>query len=254
MHLVGSAQGLSAGASVRMQGIYVGDVTDVHMEYDAKTRQLNIPVTLELEPQRVRIVNSDLHATGFDARAYAAFDAFVARGLRARLASGNMLTGQKIVSLDFLPNLPKAALITGGLYPEIPAAESSDVDTVLQSADDLLKSLKVASQSLNGLITSPALKRSLVSLDTTLHDASIHTGPLLANLRAVTKSADATLRQATSTLAVTGAAVGSEDNGGDLAGTLRAFKESARSLRALTDYLENHPEALIQGKPARGDK
>jgi hypothetical protein len=28
------------------------------------------------------------------------------------------------------------------------------------------------------------------------------------------------------------------------------LKQAARSLRALTDYLESHPESLIQGKSA----
>ena len=257
IHLKGSAQGLSPGASVRMFGIYVGEVTDVHMEYDDSTQTMSVPVTFELEPQRVKMINTkEPPDVRFEQRSYDAFATFVARGLRARLGSGNLVTGQKIISLDFLPDTGKAHLITGGAYPEIPTVASTDVDSVVQSANGLLKSLQGTSAALNRTITAPEVKRSLVSLDHTLanldhvtHEASAQTGPLLENLRAVSKSADETLRQASATLAVTGDAFGSEPaHGGDLAGTLKELKDAARSLHALTDYLEAHPESLVRGK------
>jgi paraquat-inducible protein B len=258
LHLVGSAQGLSVGAVVRMRGIYVGEVTDVHMEYDAATKQSTIPVTFEVEPQRIRILNSDTAEAGFEQRAYAAFRDFVERGLRARLASGNLLTGQKIISLDYFPDAPKATLIETTPHPEIPTIESDDLDSLMQSAKTLLGTLQGTVEALNQIVTSPSLKRSLASLDRALanvdrltHDASLQVGPLLTSLRTASKSADQTLKQATSTLAVAGDALGSEgDSGGDLAGTLTEFKQAARSLHVLTDYLENHPESLIRGKTA----
>ena len=261
LHLAGSAEGLSAGAVVRMRGIRIGEVTDVHMEYDAATHQMTVPVTIEIEPQRVRILHSDqseagLAAAGLEARSYAAFKLFVARGLRARLASGNLLTGQKIISLDFVQNAPAAGMIEGGLYPEIPMIASNDLDSIMQSAKTLLDGLQGTVAALNHIVTSPETKQSLRSLDRSLanldrltHDASVQTGPLLASLRLVSHSADQTLKQATTTLAVTGDAFGSEaDAGGDLAGTLNEVKQAARSLRALADYLEIHPESLIRGK------
>ena len=256
LHLTGSAEGLSAGASVRMRGVRVGEVTDVHMEYDAATGLLALPVTFTVEPERIRIVNGSASEPDFEARAYLAFKAFVEKGLRARLASGNLLTGQKVISLDFVPDAPAAAMIEGGAHPEIPTAESSDLDSLMGSAKDLLASLHGTVGSLNQILTSPEVKRSLSSLDRSLanldrltHDASVEVGPLLAGLRTVSSSADKTLKQATATLAVTGDAFGSEgDSGGDLAGTLNELKQAARSLHVLTDYLENHPESLIQGR------
>lgn len=258
MHLAGDADGLSAGNAVRMRGIHIGEVTDVHMEYDAVTGALTVPVTFEIEPQRVRLVHGDPVDTDFEARSYAAFASFVAKGLRARLASGNLLTGQKIVSLDFLPDAPAAAMIEGGLYPEIPAIEADDLGGIMQSAKGLLGSLQSTVTTLGQLIAAPEVKRSVRSLDGALanldrltHDASLQVGPLLSGLRAVSSSADQTLKQATATLAVTGDAFGSDgETGGDLAGTLNELKQAARSLHALTDYLEGHPESLLQGKGA----
>ncbi len=258
LHLRGSARGLSPGATVRMHGIYVGEVMDVHMEYDAATKHMSVPVTFEVEPQRVTILHSDPSQAGFETRSYAAFRDFVARGLRARLTTGDVLTGQKIISLDFVPNAPKAGMIEGGIFPEIPVVGSVDFDSIMESAQDLLGSLRDTTGSLNKIVKSPDVRRSLASLDRSLanidkltHEAGIQAGPLLTNLRAASKSADETFRQATTTLGVTADAFGNDPNGGgDLAGTLNELKQAARSLRVLTDYLESHPESLIQGKSA----
>jgi paraquat-inducible protein B len=253
LHLAGSAQGLTAGAAVRMRGIKIGEVTDVHIEYDEAADQVSVPVTMDIEPDRVKILNPDLSQSDFKERSYAAFRGFVARGLRARLQSGNLLTGQKVISLDFMTDQPKATLIEGGVYPEIPTVQSDDLDSIMQSAKTLLASLQSTVASLHAIVASPEVKRSLASLDRALAnidhltaDASVQIGPLLSGLHGVLDSADDTLKKASSVLSN---AVGDEgEHSGDLAGTLRELKEAARSLHVLTDYLDNHPESLIQGK------
>ncbi len=50
-----------------MLGIYVGEVTDVHMEYNAATQTMSVSLTFEVEPQRVKILNSMAPVTGFEA-------------------------------------------------------------------------------------------------------------------------------------------------------------------------------------------
>ena len=215
-----------------------------------------MPVTFDVEPQRVKILNNTSKETDFDARSYAVFDRFVARGLRARIVSGNLLTGQKIVSLDFVPEAPRAKMIQGGLYPEIPALASDDLDSLIGSAKSLLSSLQGTADGLTQVIGSPEVKQSLRSLDRSLanvdaltHQVDVQIGPLLEGLRAVSASADQTLKEATGTLAVTRNAFDGEASGtGNLAGLLGELKQAARSLRILTDYLEAHPESLIQGK------
>jgi paraquat-inducible protein B len=160
--------------------------------------------------------------------------------------------------LDFIPAAQKASVIEGGSFPEIPVVDSGDFDSVMESAQTLLSSLRNTSGSLNQIVKSPDVRRSLASLDRSLanidkltRDASVQAGPLLENLRAASKSADETFRQATTTLAITGDAFGNDsDGGGDLAGTLKELKQAARSLRVLADYLESHPESLVAGKKA----
>jgi paraquat-inducible protein B len=51
----GSVRGLRAGAPVEFRGIRVGSVTDVRLEIDPAKDTVRIPVTLDIEPQRLDI-------------------------------------------------------------------------------------------------------------------------------------------------------------------------------------------------------
>ena len=256
LHFSGSVDGLAPGAPVRLRGIQIGSVTDVHLEYDAKTDQQSVPVMIDVEPQRVHLLNeANVKDEEFRPRSYAAFRRFVQRGLRARLTSGSLITGQKLVSLDFMPNVPKAEMIEVGPIPEIPTMGESDLDSVMQSAKDVLVSVKSAVDGMDEVIRSPELKHSLASLDQSMghleaitKEAQPQIGPMLAELRSASRSADLALKQAAASLGTVGDALSSDPAGGDLAGTLGELRNAAASLHQLTDYLENHPESLIRGK------
>ena len=49
----GSVRGLNPGAPVEFRGITVGTVTSVGLEFDPTTGRIRIPVTIEIEPQRL---------------------------------------------------------------------------------------------------------------------------------------------------------------------------------------------------------
>ena len=255
VHLSGSAAGLSVGAAVQMRGIRVGEVTGLHMEYDAATHRITIPVTIEVEPQRVVVLHRPESDADFRRKSYDTFRMFVANGLRARLQSGSLLTGQQIISLEFVPDAPASALIESGPVPEIPFVGTYDLSAVVQSAKTLLDHADTAVTTLDGLVASPEVRRSLDSLDASLaslshltHAANLQAAPLLTSLRSVSRSADETLQQATATLAVTDTAFGEGGSSGNLAATLVELKQAARSLRDLADELEAHPGSLLRGK------
>ncbi len=256
LHFQGSLDGLAPGAPVRLQGIQIGNVTDIHLEYDAKTDRETVPVLIDVEPQRVRLLNEpDLKETEFRPHSYATFRRFVQRGLRARLASGSLITGQKLIALDFMPDAPKAEMIETGPIPEIPTVSASDIDSVMQSAKGVLVSVKSAVDGLDGIIRSPELKHAVTALDHTMtnfdaisREAQPQIGPMLAELRAASHSADMALKQAAESLGTVSGALSSDASGGDLAGTLTELRNAAASLHQLTDYLESHPESLIRGK------
>ncbi len=250
LHFPGPVPGLAIGSEVRMQGLKIGQVSDVHIEYDNDTGLIAVPITIEVEADRVTLLHGgDQDPADFEANVYEGFRKLISHGLRARLGSGNLLTGQNVINLDFVADTQAAAMIEGKPYPEIPTLEADDFDSVIHSAKTVLSSLQITVSALNKAVTSPqmqqsmhSLNESLANLDRITQDASTRVGPLLQSLQSVATSADEALKQTNSALA--GGA-----GGGDLAGTLHELKNAARSVRVLTDYLESHPEALLRGKP-----
>jgi paraquat-inducible protein B len=80
-------------------------------------------------------------------------------------------------------------------------------------------------------------------------------GSVAASVKRASEQARETLETAKATLgAVDGTADGDSRLGYELVQTLQDLGSAARSLRALTDTLERHPEALLLGKRAPGGK
>ncbi|MFP5511749.1 MAG: intermembrane transport protein PqiB [Alphaproteobacteria bacterium] len=254
----GSVQGLQAGAPVLMRGLTVGHVATVRLEYDEATQELRIPVDIDFEPDLVARTYSVDDSRPMDEAAVRRLIATqVEKGLRARLASGNLLTGQKLVSFDYAPGVPPAP---GSERSELPTVASSDLDSIMASAgvvmekvsalplDALIADLRGTLQSVGGLAGSPDLARSLAALakalgsaDALMRDADRQLPDLVKSLRGVATAAQGTLNSANGLL-------GGGGGQADLAGVMRQLNDAARSFRVLADYLERHPEALLRGK------
>jgi paraquat-inducible protein B len=242
----GSVRGLQAGAPVEFRGIQVGSVTDVRLEI-TKENRMRIPVTLEIEPQRFGVER------GPGEQRYAVMAALVERGLRAQLASANLLTGELMVDLDFHPDSPPAKLGRSGAYPEIPSvpgeleALQASVSTMLTKLatlplPELVDDLRRTIQSVDGLVTSPDTKQAV----TALTQAASRLDALIATLD---QRAGPLFAQAQSTLASADGLVGANAPlRYDLNALLKELTGAARSIRVFADYLERHPDALIRGK------
>ncbi|MGH6899377.1 MAG: intermembrane transport protein PqiB [Geminicoccaceae bacterium] len=243
----GSVRGLRAGAPVEFRGIRVGSVTDVRLEIDPEQDTVRIPVTLEIEPQRIGVER------GAGEQRYAVMAALVERGLRAQLKSGNLLTGELLVDLDFHPQSPAAQLDRSGTYPAIPAvpaqleALTASVTTVLSKLaalplPELIDDLRRTVQGIDALVASPdtksavaALNQAAVRLEALIGTLDQRVGPLFV--------------QAQSTLAAADGMVGANSQVRyDLNAVLKELTGAARSIRVFADYLERHPEALLRGK------
>jgi paraquat-inducible protein B len=243
----GSVRGLHAGAPVEFRGIRVGSVTDVRLEIDPAEDSVRIPVTLDIEPQRFGV------AGGAGDERYAVMAALVERGLRAQLKSGNLLTGELLVDLDFHPKSPPATLDRSGAHPEIPTvpaqleALEASVTSVLGKLaalplPALVDDLRRTVQGVDALVTSPdtkqavaALTQAAVRLEALIGTLDQRVGPLFV--------------QAQSTLAAADGMVGANSQTRyDLNALLKELTGAARSIRVFADYLERHPEALLRGK------
>ncbi|KAA0577060.1 MlaD family protein [Azospirillum sp. Sh1] len=255
----GSVQGLQAGAPVLMRGLTVGHVAAVRLEYDENRQVLHIPVDIDIEPDLVARTYAVIDGKPMDEAAVRKLIATqVAKGLRGRLASGNLLTGQKLVSFDYEPGNPPTA--PGTERSELPTVASSDLESLTRSAgqvmdkvaalplDALLADLRGTLQSISGVAGSPDLARSLAALakalgsaDALMRDADRQLPQLVKSLRGVATAAQGTLNSANGLLAGGGGQA-------DLPGVMRQLNDAARSFRVLADYLERHPEALLRGK------
>jgi paraquat-inducible protein B len=244
----GSVRGLRAGAPVEFRGMRVGSVTEVKLEIDPKRDTVRIPVTIAIEPERVTMVGGMLSA-----EPYAMMRSLVAGGLRAQLKSGNLLTGELLVDLDFHPENPPAKLDESGTYPAIPSVPTqlevltASITGVLSKLaalplPELVADLRTTLQDIDGLVGSPQTKETATSL----RQAAARLQTLLGTLD---RQVGPLLSRADSTLAGTQSLVGQDSQlRYDLGDLLKELTGAARSVRVFAEYLQRHPEALLRGK------
>jgi paraquat-inducible protein B len=119
-----------------------------------------------------------------------------------------------------------------------------DLQQVLSDTRPLIASLRDTSEATRG-----GVKDVTQEVQKTLADLR----PLVAKLEAASDAARVTLERSQAVLGDAGATLDGESGlGYQLGQTLRELTATARSLRVLTDYLEQHPDALLfgRGKPA----
>lgn len=130
-----TVNGLTVGSSVKFQGVRVGEVTAINaivVEEDG-LRSVRLRTTLELSPSRIGISDE---TSAEDAMVILA--GFVAQGLRARLVTGNLLTGSLDVELVEVTDEDIAFLdITREPFPIIPTT-TSEVSDVAATAEGVL--------------------------------------------------------------------------------------------------------------------
>jgi len=284
LYFEGSVRGLTVGSPVEFRGIPVGQVLDINMEFDAAKKTFLIPVLIEIEQERIKVINEMQETDGKKQNDY-----LVEQGMRAQLKTGSLITGQLYVDLDFHPNAEPAQIIWEGRYPQIPTVPTP-MEEITTSLTQLLKKieklpieqigndLRDTVQGAKRLVNSAELQESIIALNQTLNQAQQfaatlnkvitpelrsavanlnttlkHTRKLAQNFdQTVVPELDATLKEAQFTL---NAIKGSVSKDSSLYYELmRVFKElsgAAHSIRVMADYLERNPDALIYGKGKR---
>jgi len=234
-----SLRGLAVDAPVEFLGVNIGKVVSMTMDYDARTTRFPLTVGAVIYPQRLGNAYDKLAAQAGmkDGRVDLArmFGPLVAHGLRAQARTGNLLTGQLYIALDFVPKAPKASFDMAATPIELPTAPGSFDKLQEQLADIVTKVQKIPFDSIGRNLDS-----TLADLDRTLKQ--VNSG-VLPELKGTLKGAQRTLGSADSALSADSPL---QQN---LGSTLAELQRMARSLRALTDYLGVHPEALIRGRP-----
>ena len=210
MYFSESINGLNVGSPVVYKGVQVGKVVNIEIMTDPKTLEFSIPVyaRFSTDDDDIKILNSSQKINR-----RMVLKTLIAKGLRARLTTQNLLTGQLMIELQMLPNTP----------------------IVLQQPENNIRYIPQISKDLQDL----PLKQILARADNVLSELEKGVPQLLQsftklgdNLNAYT---DKSAPQTAQTL-------------NQLNRTLRDVSAASLSVKNLSDYLERHPDALIKGK------
>ncbi len=210
----------------------------------------------------------------------------VGKGLRAQLVTQSFVTGQLAVSLDLMPDTPLRLVGHSDLaeIPTVPSTFEKLTETIKQlPLQELVDRLIGAVTGIETLVNSPQLKALPGKIDATLNtgntllqDIRDKVGPLAKNLdeaitnfgelakhldtrsEGLSSAAKTTLGSLDTTLKDSRSAINNfqkivNSNSPTVTDLNRALAEianAARAIREFANFLERHPEALIQGKGA----
>jgi paraquat-inducible protein B len=222
-----SVRGLAPGAPVDFRGVQIGEVVGVRAQVDLKTLEFRVPVIIHLDAQRLGVRVFDLEP-GADMAAMRRklIDSLVARGVRAQLRTGNLLTGSSIVAFDYFPQAPRATVDWSQNPVQLPTTRGQ-LEATEERVTDIINKLD---------------QMPLQQIGDELREA-------IATLNRTLASTDQTMVAARGTLDNANSLVGpNSTQAEELSSALLEVSRAARSLRVLTDYLQRHPEAIVRGK------
>jgi paraquat-inducible protein B len=236
-----SLRGLSIGAPVDFDGVELGRVTAIDMDFNPATARIDMLATLDLYPTRLGRRYRQALGNGDSAAGSHLLHQLVGNGLRGQLRTGSVLTGQRYVALDFFPRARKVRIDTQRTPVELPT-----VPNTLEELQDQLAGI------LNKLDRVPFDKIGR-SLDQTLRPTASRfkqvDTELIPEARATLSAAQQSFNAANATLA--------QDSPlqSDMNRALTELQRTLASPNSLADYLQQHPESLVWGKasaPTRG--
>ena len=233
-----SLRGLVVNAPVDFLGVNIGRVVSVDLDYDAATGTFPGVVGAVIYPQRLGAANDKLREQAGNGdeeeQTSRILGRFVERGLRAQIRTGNLLTGQLYIAMDFDTKAPKITYNAKSRPLEIPTVGGSfdKLQEQLQAFVDKLGKIPIdeLANNLNG---------SLIELQKTMKNVN---GQVLPQVTGTLQQAQKILGNANATL--------SEDSPArqQLGQAMEEVQRTARSVRVLTDFLSRHPESLIRGR------
>ena len=238
MYFNESVRGLNIGAPVLLRGIPVGKVTGIKLEIDAKTADIEIPVVVEVEPDRIVIINKDPNATPKENIAH-----LVAKGLRAQLQTGSLLTGQLFIALDLFPQSKVVTHKNDTGILEFPTTPNA-MNQIINSAQAVMD--KISKLPLETMTTE--INKTLESLQSTSKAAT----KTLVTANGTLSTADKTLSSADKAMGSAQQVLTTLEPGSttqyELNQLLQELTQTASSVKQLADYLDEHPDSLIRGK------
>ena len=222
MYFSESLQGLSEGSPVIFQGVEVGKVTRIVLVTNKDDLNFHVAVYVRFKETDIISEGSLWEKIWKKDKDLDFLALMIKEGLRARLASQSYLTGQLRIDLVMLPDT-EAAMFESPKKENIP-----QIPTVLSQKEELVRGLNRIK-----------IQETLEKINTVAESLGKELPVLLPALTQSSKNLDKTLERV---------AGSSEETLSNLNETLREVSDTAKSFQNLADYLERHPESLIQGK------
>jgi phospholipid/cholesterol/gamma-HCH transport system substrate-binding protein len=241
-------RGLYAGAPVTFRGVPVGLVKSIGLELDRRDLTARIPVHIVVIPDIVTLTGKENPSLG-----PVELPVLVSHGLRAKLVSDSLITGQKSIELNIVPDAAPVALAAGDV-PEIPAVTDRFAALTDQMADLPLREIAEELRS-----TMKKLRTTLDTANTTLQGAGQELGGVGAQARKTLSTAnEAILRVQNKSSVTLDAVTRLADNANgtvtdikpDLMRTLSSTRDAAESARVA---MARVAELTAPGAPLRGD-
>jgi len=275
--------GLRVGAPVKFNGVEIGEVTRILLNLDLpqtnvdfqSVAQVRIPVIISINEQTLVSHGGQIDLSDPNFLKHA-----IADGLRAQLALESLLTGLLYVDLGIHPDAPlNLVLPPGSSYQEIPTMPNA-LQQVQQSAThffvsldkvDLARLVNTATSTLDSINrivethefadtfvhlnnAAEKLGDTAVSIQNMVNNFDNSLGPLGKSLQTNSTNANRALVQATETLATIQMTIGPDSPLIYRADqTLKDLSDAANSIRRLSDFLNEHPSALIRGRDYKDD-
>lgn len=282
-----SVKGLKVGAPVIFRGVEIGSVENVLLRADAEKMKVAIPVIIEVKPEQFQMTGKRLPADPFEKAKIMTDSGLRCQLTMESLVTGQLMVEMdfypesqvRLSGIDMgypeLPTMPTELDQLADSLKKLPLEEIAEkllsavasVERTLNAPElmDTLRNFKTASENLNRLIEdadtflahvdrqidplSTGLQTTIGEARNLVHNADVEVNALSGKAQDALVSGKETFDQANQTLQTYNGLVDerSEIRKG-IAAALSEIELAARSIRALTDYLEQHPEALLQGK------
>lgn len=287
----GSVKGLKSGSPVVFRGVKVGSVGKIMIRPNPQTLDVQIPVIINIDPENVGIPEKSIKKNPHKwipklidkgLRAQLSLESLVTGQLMIELDFHPDKPARR-VGLDFgcpeIPTIPTAFSELAQTLKKIPIEEIFEklqsaiegIEKVLTAPElmETIRSLNLAVQNANKLINHGDklvlnIDRQVAplsrSFQDTANDAQVlvknidnQIQPVVDRLKNALEPIRSVLEQSEKTLATYDNLVGERSElRYKVNGSLDEISAAARSLRALTDYLGQHPDSLLRGKSGAG--
>ena len=268
-----TVRGLNIGAPVEYRGINIGEVLAIDYQPDGKRtlfdQEYKIPVLISIKAGKLGLEDTQEAVNEIVSKQ----NTWIKQGLRAKLQSSNLLTGQLFVNLQYYPDEPAVETHYFDSYLVIPSV-LDDFSLLTQSTSQLLDKLNKlpledlttnatamihsfneTAQSLNNVsrnletLLSDANKQQLINNINTMLESTAN----FANTYSSGSESDTKIQNSLNNLNELMASIkaladnysGGSENSEILSQTLKSFNSLVREIQPLILELNRKPNSLI---------